>query len=96
METTKLLAIKFESKEVVNVLDRMDQDNLRATRITVSEDGTSLVMAIVDSNHHIKAEYKFKLEELGAVSKEVSHPWEPLKTQKSIKVSIECCLLMIM
>ena len=81
METTKLLAIKFESKEVANVLD-----NLRCN-ITVSEDCTSLAMAIVDGDHQIKAQCKFKLEELGAASKKVSHQWELLKTPKSIKVS---------
>ena len=94
METTKLLAINFESKEVANVLDKgvLVYKNLRCN-ITVSEDCTSLAMAIVDCNHQIKAQCKFKLEELGAVSKTFSHPWELLKTPKSIKVSIICCLL---
>ena len=89
METTKLLAIKFESKEVANVLDKglPVPDNLRSTHITVSEDCTSLAMAIVDGDHQIKAQCKFKLEELGAASKKVSHQWELLKTPKSIKVS---------
>ena len=96
METTKLLAIKFESKEVANVLDKGVPDNLRSTHVTVSEDCTSLAMAIVDGDHQIKAQYKFELEKTGAVSKEVSHPWELLKTPKSIKVSTECRLLMIM
>ena len=96
METTKLLAVKFETKEVANVLEQMDQDNFRSTHITVSEDCTSLAMAIVDGDHQIKAQFKFKLQKTGAVSKEVSHPWELLKTPKSIKVSTECRLLMVM
>ena len=91
METTKLLAINFERKEVANVLDRMDQDN---TRITVSEDCTSLAMAIVGGEHQIKTQCKFKLEELGAVSKKVSHPWELLKIPKLIEVSTECVMIM--
>ena len=90
METTKLLATKFESKQVANVLD------IKSTHITVSEDCTSLAMAIVDSSHQVIAQFKFKLEEMGAVSKNFFHPWELMKTPKSIKVSIQCCLLMIM
>ena len=96
IETTKLLAIKFESKEVVNVLDKgvPVPDNLRSTNITVSDDCTSLAMAIVDGDHQIKAQCKFKLEELGAVSKKVSHPWELLKIPKLIEVSTECVMIM--
>ena len=93
IETTKLLAFKFKSKEVANVLDK-HFPTLFSTHITVSEDCTSLAMAIVDGDHQIKAQCKFKLEELGAVSKKVSHPWELLKTPKLIEVSTECVMIM--
>ena len=89
LETTKLLAILFESKKVANVLDK-----LFSTQITVSEDSNSLAMAIVDSSHQVIAQFKFKLEEMGAVSQEVLHPWELLKTPKSIKVSTKFVVIM--
>ena len=85
METTKLLAIKFENKEVANVLDQQF-----STQLTVSNDNYSLAMATVDANHQIKAQFQFELQDLGSVSKNVSHPWEVLKTPKSLEVSTEC------
>ena len=93
--TTMLLASEFESKEILNVLDKHFPTPF-FTQITVSKDGNSLAMAIVDSSQQIKAQFEFKLEEMDAVSQKIAHPWELLKTPKSIKVSIECCLLMIM
>ena len=93
--TTMLLASEFESKEVLNVLDKHFPTRF-FTQITVSKDGNSLAMAIVNSSQQIKAQFQFKLEEMDAVSQKNANPWEFLKTPKSIKVSIECCLLMIL
>ena len=88
METTKLLAINFENKEVANVLDQQF-----STQLTVSNTNDSLVMATVDANHQIKAQFQFELQDLGSVSKNVSNPWELLKTPKSLEVSIECVFI---
>ena len=85
MGTTKLLAIKFKSKEVANFLDQQF-----STQLTVSNTNDSLAMATVDANHQIKAQFQFELQDLGSVSKNVSHPWEVLKTPKSLEVSTEC------
>ena len=90
METTKLLAINFESKEVANVLNQHFATPF-STQLTVSNDNDSLAMATVDANHQIKAQFQFELQDLGSVSKNVSHPWEVLKTPKSLEVvSTEC------
>ena len=83
LETTKMLAIEFQSYDVMNVLCKYFPN---LNHITVSEDCQNLVLAIVDG-HQIKAELKLKLEEMSTVSKTSSHPWEILKTQKSIEVS---------
>ena len=80
--TTKLLAIEFKSKEVEDVLDKH-------TYITCSDDNNSLAMAIVDSCHQIKAEFKFKLEDMVASSKKYLHQLELLQTPKSIEVSTD-------
>ena len=82
--TTKLLAIEFKSKEVEDVLDKHF-----ATYITCSDDNNSLAMAIVDSCHQIKAEFKFKLEDMVASSKKYLHQLELLQTPKSIEVSTD-------
>ena len=84
--TTKLLAIEFKSTEVEDVLDK---HFFRFTHITVSDDNNSLAMAIVDSCHQIKAEFKFKLEDMVASSKKYLHQLELLQTPKSIEVSTD-------
>ena len=86
-----LLATKFQSKEVVNVLEH---HFFKSTHITVSEDNKNLAMAIVDSNNQIKAQFEFKWEEMSTVSKTFSHPWEILKTPKSIEVRTECVMIL--
>ena len=92
METTKLLAINFESTEVANVLDQHFVTPF-STKVTVSNNNESLAVDIVDANHQIKAQFQFELQDLGSVSKNVSHPWEVLKTPKSLEVSIECVFI---
>ena len=84
LETTKLLAIEFKSKEVEDVLDKHF-----ATYITCSDDDNSLAMAIIDSCHQIKAKFTFNLEDMVASSKKYLHQLELLQTPKSIKVSTD-------
>ena len=84
------LAIEFKSYDVMNVLWKYF---LSLSHITVSEDCNSLAMAIVDHCHEIKAQFQFKLQDMSSVSKNVSNPWELLKTPKSLEVSIECVFI---
>ena len=85
LETTKMIAIEFQSYDVMNVLCKYFPN---LNHITVSEDCQSLAMAIVDSSHQIMTQFEFKLEEMPTVSKTFSYPWgEILKNPKSIEVS---------
>ena len=94
METTKLLAIKFESKKVANVLDQHFVTPF-STKVTVSNNNESLAVDIVDANHQIKAQYEFKLQEMGFVSKNISHLLlEHLINPKSLKVSTESVMVL--
>ena len=94
METTKLLAINFESKEVANVLDQHFVTPF-STKVTVSNNNESLAVDIVDANHQIKAQYQFKLQEMGSVSKNISHVlFEHLINPTSLKVSTASVMIL--
>ena len=94
METTKLLAINFESTEVANVLDQHFVTPF-STKVTVSNNNESLAVDIVDANHQIKAQYQFKLQEMGSVSKNISHVlFEHLINPTSLKVSTASVMIL--
>ena len=94
METTKLLAINFENKEVANVLDQHFVTPF-STKVTVSNNNESLAVDIVDANHQIKAQYQFKLQEMGSVSKNISHVlFEHLINPTSLKVSTASVMIL--
>ena len=102
METTKLLAINFESTEVANVLDQHFVTPF-STKVTVSNNNESLAVDIVDANHQIKAQYQFKLQEMGSVSKNISHvlfehlinpTFEHLINPTSLKVSTASVMIL--
>ena len=94
IETTKLLAINFENKEVANVLDQHFVTPF-STKVTVSNNNESLAVDIVDANHQIKAQYQFKLQEMGSVSKNISHVlFEHLINPTSLKVSTASVMIL--
>ena len=102
LETTILLAIVFESFDVLDVLIRYFSQhhgivdlqlpmslifNLTSIQITTADDERNLSLAIVDSTDQIRAKCDFELADMESLLKNDMHRWEFVTDSKSIKVS---------
>ena len=97
LETTILLAIVFESFEVLDVLTKYFSQHhgivdlpillLNFIHITTADDERNLSLAIVDSNDQIRAKCDFELKDMQSILKINFHRLELVKETKYLKVS---------
>ena len=101
LETTILLAIVFESYEVLDLLPKylaqhygiidfqlkMSISSLKSIQMTTADDERNLSLAIVDGTDQIRAKCDFELKNMESLLKNDIHRWELVKDTKYLKVS---------